>query len=156
MSKDIKLKVKLCAYTKGILPDNLIGEVNKEPEGHIYARKYGEWVDLGTTDIGQVIKLAENSGLNLIPTENPKEYELSIRQEILDNLPAILEDDTTYYIIENIPDLYINGGTVYSDGSNEFSEEVEYGQIISGGYASTTNFDLILLAINSKGVNNGN
>lgn len=156
MSKDIKLKVKLCAYTKGILPNNLIGDVDKEPEGHIYARSYGKWVDLGTTDIGQIIKLANNSGLNLIPTENPKEYKLSIRQEILDNLPTIFEDDTTYYIIENIPDLYINGGTAYSDGNNDFSNLSQYGQIINGGNAFTNNFDLILLAINSKGVNNGN
>lgn len=155
MSKEIKLKVKLCAYTKDILPRNLIGEVPKEPIDHIYARAYGKWIDLGTTDIGQVVKLAEKSGLNLIPTENPKEYLLSIRQEVLKELPIVLEDDTTYYILDRTPEIYINGGTSYSDGVEELTIN-EYQYKIFGGKASTTSFDLNLLPIDNKGVYNGN
>ena len=31
-----------------------------------------------------------------------------------------LNENTTYYTYERTPDLYINGGTAFSDGNNEY------------------------------------
>ena len=149
---NIKLKVKLSAYTKGILPKNLISDVPETPKDHLYVRKYGEWIDLENTQLGQIIKLPVNSGLTLTPTEDKNVYELTLNQEILKELPLELLDDTTYYIINTEPELFINGGTAYSDGTDPDITNNEYGQIIKGG----SNYTLELLPINAKGVNNGN
>lgn len=162
---DIKIKAKLQAYTKGILPTKLSqlendvdfiedaqGSIDKD--GKYYVRHDGQWVDItppepSTSDI----ILADNSGLNL---EKDGEYrKLSIRQVTSDEYPSTIEEDTTYYIVENTPDVYINGGTAFSDGNNDYVDSSEYQFNINGGNANAQ-FDLDLLPINAKGVYNGN
>lgn len=148
--EDIKLKVKLSAYTKGTLPDNLVSDAPKD--NFIYGRKNGEWIDIRLSEVGQIIRLPLNSGLTLEKTDQDNIYLLSINQKILNELPTELLDDTTYYIIENKPELFINGGTAYSDGDDDTITEEEYNEVILGG----SNYTLELLPINNKGVYNGN
>ena len=147
---NIKFNVKLSAYTRGIIPD--VSEFIKDApaDGKIYGRKDNNWVNIKDQILDQQIIVEKGSGLNLTQLEGNKQA-LSIRQQILNKLPDIFEDDTTYYIVENTPDLYINGGTAYSDGENEYVDVIEYGQIILGG----ANFVLDLLPTNNEGVYNG-
>lgn len=148
--ENIKLKARLCAYTKGTLPDNLVTDAPKDDI--LYGRKNGKWVDIRLGELGQIIKVPLNSGLTLKETEEPNIYLLTLNQEVLKELPLELLDDTTYYIIDNKPEIYINGGTAYSDGNNDIITDNQYGGIISGG----SNYVLELLPINSKGEYNGN
>ena len=153
---NIKLKVKLGAYTKGTipkLPDNLVKDVPND--GKEYVRKYGEWVELSSLDLGQIIRLPEDSGLNLIEKiiDGKSIYELSIRQKVIKETEfRDAENDTTYYLVNEKPELFINGGTAYN--SDEDMGDI-IGQIVSGG-SSISTFTLGLLPINSKGVYNGN
>ena len=153
---NIKLNVKLSAYTKGIFPDTskfiTDAQGSIDHDDRLYGRKNDEWVDIKNEFLDQEIIVEEGSGLNLIKLEGNKSS-LSIRQKIIKNKNLIIEEDTTYYLTENTPDIYINGGTAFSDGNNEFTDTSEYGQIIIGG---RSNIDIILLPLNSKGVYNGN
>lgn len=119
---NIKLKAKLSAYTKGIIPD-ASQELITEP----------------------------GSGLDIETLEN-KKRKISLRQQILKELPEETEEDITYYIDEQIPNMYIDGGTAFSDGNNDYVDNIEYNQIID----CKKDYDLDLLPINSKGVYNGN
>lgn len=159
---DIKIKGKIKAYTKGIIPTKTSqlyndGETGEKPfieeapkDSQYYARKDGEWQSL-EGELNKVnIKLPEGSGLNL--DIEGKENLLSIRKEegFEEDLPKELEEDTTYYTFSS-PSLFISGGTAFSSGNNEFVLENEYKTITSGGTASTTSF-IKIIPLNSKGV----
>lgn len=160
---DIKLKVKLSAYTKGVIPtklsqlendENYITEAPKDE--FAYARKDGKWLKLDSVEFGDNVGLLDKSGL-LLKKEGNKAW-LGIDQKILnqedfDQLTS-LNENTTYYTYERTPDLYVNGGTAFSDGSNEFVDINQYGLEINGGKA-ISNYELKLLPINAKGVYNG-
>ena len=160
---DIKLKVKLSAYTKGVVPtklsqlendENYITEAPKDE--FAYARKDGKWLKLDSVEFGDNVGLLDKSGL-LLKKEGNKAW-LGIDQKILnqedfDQLTS-LNENTTYYTYERTPDLYVNGGTAFSDGSNEFVDINQYGLEINGGKA-ISNYELKLLPINAKGVYNG-
>ncbi len=154
---NIKLNVKLSAYSKGIVPvkPDLEDYVKEAPKDNItYGRKNGEWVDIKDTIIEPSIELPENSGLNLNIKENNK-YELSVRQSIISDKSQIIEDDTTYYLLEETPDLYINGGTAFSS-KGEIDDLVEpFTKSFEGGKANTIYYQINTLPINSKGEYNG-
>lgn len=178
--ENIKLRARLSAYTKGILPSKIseleqdIDYITDVPDdGSIYMRRHNEWVRVveddepsenpeepinpGETIIGG-ITLAENSGLKLV-RDNGKNI-ISVKQQVLidSEIPSDFEceEDTTYYIVETTPNTYINGGTAFSDGYTDsiLDEEVEseYTQIIFGGNCNQRNFDVMLKPLNSKGV----
>lgn len=164
--ENIKLRAKLSVYSKSVLPTKLsdlerdidfITEPEDNGEGDIWVRKYGEWVK-AEGYIGKNIGLDENSGLNLIRKD--PEYLLSIRQKIIKDSDITddfnYEDDTTYYIIDTKPEVFINGGTAFTDGGYDsiLEEDLpsEYNCILSGGSSNQKDFDLILLPIDSKGV----
>lgn len=147
MADTINLKVKLSAYTKGIIPDysNFVTEAPND--GKIYARKDKEWVDIKDEYQGYKVVVGENSGLDIKHIDNATD-ELSIRQWVglESELPSILESDKTYYTIDNtLPNYYLLGGTAYSE------EEESFEQIMQGGTAITRNFDITLQAMNSRG-----
>lgn len=145
---DIKLKVKLSAYSKLPILD-YINDVPKSTEDKIYGRKNGQWVeleDIGTSDI----IVEEGSGLDLIEKDE-HHRSLSVRQ-YLGIEPEIFEDDTTYYIVEITPNLFINGGTAFSSGYEEFNILNQFKTTINGGNSSTVTWELELKPLNSKGV----
>lgn len=143
---DINLKIKLSAYSK-LRINNYITEAPSDDK--IYGRKDNEWVPIDEISSVSDIQLTENSGLNLIPTlENTRE--LSIKQYI-GIKPDTIEDDTTYYIIDSTPELFINGGTSFSDGYEDISDN-DYETDYIGGKT----FTIELLPLNAKGVYNGN
>lgn len=162
MGQTIKLNVRLSAYTKGALPDlsqyltDAQGSIDKDDK--VYARKNGEWVDIKTLDSDEQFIIAQpGSGLDLIQDEvELNNYYISIRQKTgkLSDIQHF-EDDTTYYILDEQPEEYINGGTAFSDGNNDFIDSSEYQYNINGGQAHAI-FELELLPINSKGVYDGN
>ena len=143
---DIKIKTKLRAYSKGILPtkvsdlENDLDFIPDAPkDGQIYARKDGSWKDISDINLDTIIALANRSGLNLEYDAEERTYTLGIRKEELTNLelPVILQDDTTYYVLDLDPNTFIDGGTAYSSGNNEFVEESEYTISFDGGNCHT-------------------
>lgn len=166
----IRIRAKLSAYTKGLIPTKVSQLENDEEyiteapkDEFAYVRKDGEWLKLNSTELGDNIELLDNSGLILKKEDN--KAQLGIDQEILsqeefDKLQE-LNSNTTYYIYERTPDLYVNGGTAFSDGGNEYVDLSQYGLEIKGGKAdsnkidSTMKFELELLPINAKGVYDG-
>lgn len=140
---NIKLKVKLSAYSKGIIPDVSKFIEDAPVDNKVYGRKNNEWVDIKADVLDQQIIIEKGSGLNIKHIE-PNIDSLSVRQSVITNQKEIVDEDTTYYLIENTPDLYIVGGTAFLD-------EDGYNQKIIGGNASTTIFDETLLPINSEG-----
>lgn len=169
--ENIKLRAKLSVYSKNVLPTKLsdldqdldyITEPPVDEDDSAWARKNGEWVKVEEY-AGSNIHLDEDSGLNLVRKET--ESLISIRQKILKDSEITddfeYEDDTTYYIVDTTPQIFINGGTAFSDGyTDEILEEeipAEYNCILSGGLSNQKEYDLILLPIDSKGVlYNGN
>ena len=168
--ENIKLRAKLTAYAKGILPSKLsdleqdIDFIKDAPiDDSSYARKNGEWVKVENCECdpnleGDDIQLAEDSGLNLEKDGN--KATLSVRQKVLvdSEIPNDFEyeDDTTYYILETTPNLYINGGTAFSDERvdiilNEKTPS-EYRYFVYGGDCKQAKIDLVLQPLNSKGV----
>lgn len=154
---DIKIRAKLKAYTKGLLPTKLSELDNdlklsnfendmdfvtdvKEADGKIYARVKGRWVDIDDslvrTDIYNY-PTAETSGLHII--KNGQDYYLGIKKwegnELELNFP--LEEDTTYYVEELTTNTFVDGGTAFSNGGNEYVTYNEFAGEISGGNAST-------------------
>lgn len=157
----IRIRAKLSAYTKGGIPTKLSqleNDIDAPKDGNIYARQDGHWVSLGNSDFGDDISLPENSGLNL--TKEGNKAQLSIRQKVLidSEIPSdyVYEDDTTYYILETTPNLYINGGTAFSDKHEDYilKEEIqsEYKENIFGGKNTGNTFSINLQPLNSKGV----
>lgn len=171
MAQNIKLNVKLSAYTKGALPtppdlSNYLkdAEGSIEHDGKVYARKNGDWVDIRTLDAdNQYIIANKGSGIDLIEDDVKKDtYYISARQKEIteanfNNLTIdSIEDDTTYYVINNSPEYYVNGGTAYSNGDNDYVDDSEYDFNISGGNSKQKDFSFNLLSIDAKGVYNGN
>lgn len=151
---NIKIKVKLSAYTKGALPDisNLIPDT--PDDNKIYARKNNTWVDindeLDKTDL--ITDLASGVELELV---GPSTYRIAQKkwEGYIDELPEELEEGTIYYAIENKnqkADVIVQSGTAYSE------ENTEIRQTLVGGNASTTDFDYVMLPMNARGEYNGN
>lgn len=143
---EIKLNCRLKAYTRGIYSGYL---TDAPKDDKLYARKNGQWEVVEQTTPVEHVKLAENGGLKFNEQE-----ELLIKQWAGDSEDfeyIIVEDDTTYYIADNTPEVYVNGGTVFSEGNNDFIDNSEYSQVMNGGLANTNQFDLVLEPINSKG-----
>ena len=155
---DIKIKAKLNAYTKGIIPD--VSEFIKDvkDDGNVYVRKYGEWVEANNALKNEIIRVAENSGLNLVYDATDNSYTLSIRKEELTQTEfeelTQLESDTTYYVEEQTANVFDDGGTAFSDGNNEFVYHSEFTSEVNGGNADSI-ANIIMNPLNSKGVYNG-
>ncbi len=137
----INLTVKLAAYTKGIIPDVTSYIKDVPNDGQSYVRVYREWKVFKPIDI----TVDSDSGLSIIDIdEQTKKLKLNQwtgKEEDLDILVA----NTTYYIIDNIADTFIDGGTSFSD------EQEDYLINISGGTVSTSTYDIQLLPLDSKG-----
>lgn len=144
---DIKLNIKLSAYSKGVIPD-VSNYLTEAPEdGKLYGRKDKQW-EVIPNQLTNILT-DENSGIKIDYNED-NTINISAKQFTgKEDEIAEFQNDYTYYIVENTPDLYINGGTAYSDEENEFEDTVK------GGNASTSSFELNTLPIDSKGVYNG-
>ena len=154
---NINIKAKLKAYTK---IDNIITDAPKD--GEIYGRKDGEWekikieIPLSPTEI-QPTEPTENgaSGLN-IEKLDINNYRIGIRKwenskEEFEKLTH-LQSDTTYYVREATPNVFINGGTAFDDGTDGFIQDYSsYNAIIRGGSASTTVFTEEYHTTNARG-----
>ena len=158
---DIKIKAKLKAYTKGVLPTKLSDLENDEHfiqeaplDGSIYGRKLGTWQNIDKALDKTVLEVPENSGLNLSYEDATSTYTISVRQENITelDLPNSLENDTVYYVENLHASVFIDGGTSFSEGNNEYITLNEFSTTIDGGVASTINFNNVLLPLNSKGV----
>ena len=84
---NIKIKAKLQAYTKGILPtkvselENDLDFISDVTEQGIYVRAKGEWIKADDALDKTKIQLLDNSGLNLIdPPEGSFTYQIGIRK----------------------------------------------------------------------------
>lgn len=154
--KTIKLKATLSAYTKLDIPELTKNIVYEAPDDDkLYGRKNKQWEEIILPKGNKELRV--KNGLNLETTDEA--YILSIKQQTLLNkdLPKKLEEDTTYYVIDNTPDFYMNGGTAYSDeieliNNKEYSS---YRKEMFGGDSTTKIFDIDLLPIDNKGVYNG-
>ena len=106
---DIKIKAKLKAYTKGILPTKVselendlhfIEDVNGDG---VYVRAEGQWIRADQALEKTIIELVDDSGLDLIdPPLGSNVYQLGIRkwEGTQLELPNTLENDKTYYVEE--------------------------------------------------------
>lgn len=158
---NINIKAKLRAYTKGIIPVNisqLYNDLNFIPDapdnGVTYGRKNNEWVDIDDMVTHTTLAVTEDSGLNLAVTG--RDYVLNIKKyEITQSeLPSELEADTTYYVLDQEPNNYINGGTAFSSGNNDYIDISEFSVITNGGHANTQ-ANILMYPINAEGVYNG-
>lgn len=153
---DIQIKVKLRAYTKGIIPD--VSEFIKDAplDGNTYGRQDGKWINIKDAFSQKDIELAENSGLNLDYDSSNYQYTLGIRKyEINESeLPNVLEADTTYYVVSDHPNIFIHGGTAFSNGNNEYVSLPQFTSTLYGG-TSSDNPERKFYPINSEGVYNG-
>lgn len=114
---DIKLNIKLRAYTRGIIPDtsNFIQEA--PDDGEAYVRMNKSWVNIKDIITDQIIEVAENSGLTLTQKEeNSNTYILSTNEVVCEDLPNVLQENVTYYI----PDDVLNVNNV--DDSDDINE----------------------------------
>ena len=171
---NIKLKVKLSAYTKGAIPHKVSELINDEhfiPEapndGQIYARQNNEWRNIKDAQERQEVITHEKSGIIINEVDlNTIDISLDKWEGNFSDLPDILNEGTIYFVAEDRVDLILIGGTAYSDGwyDDEFDDETdkdfikdsyepsEYDDIIFyGGTASTAQFELELIPVNCKG-----
>lgn len=162
---DIKIKAKLKAYTKGILPTKVSDLLNDldfisdvKNDGNVYVRKFGEWIEANNALKNEIIRVAENSGLNLVYNPEDNSYTLSIRKEDLTQtefeLLNQLQSDTTYYVAEQTANTFDDGGTAFSDGNNEFVDYTEFTSQVNGGQANSV-ANIEINPLNSEGVYNG-
>ena len=159
---NIRIKAKLRAYTKGILPTKVSELENDEHyiheapiDEHIYGRRNGAWENIDTALDRTIIKLAEEEpGLNLSYDPLISTYTIGVRQKSITELelPIELEDDTVYYVESLHPNVFSDGGTAFSDGGNDYITTSEFDADINGGVANTTIFNSEILPLNSKGV----
>jgi hypothetical protein len=176
----IRIRAKLSAYTKGVIPtkvsqlendENFVKDLNESQSNNFYYVRVrepnsteGKWVQINSDSFGDEIDyLGDNSGLIIKKEGNIARLKIDqyiLSQEEFDRL-SNLDGNATYYVYENTPDLYINGGTAFSDGNNEYVDLSQYGIEMNGGRAdsneksSIMKFELELLPINAKGVYNG-
>ena len=157
--ENIQLNIKLSAYTKGILPkkvsdlENDLYYISDAPNDDIiYARKNNDWIDIN--EVKNKLSILVGPGIQKEDI-SLNEILLSLKQWVgnIEDLPT-LQDDFIYYVIENKPDLFIVGGSAFSDGENDFVDSSEFNKIYVGGNANTSIFDIITLPIDSKGVSN--
>ena len=154
---NIPIKVKLHAYTKGILPD-LSDYIKDVPDdGEVYVRKYKEWIVATKALEKTKVKVKDNSGLGIAYEVETDTYTLWVKKEDLtqtefENLTQY-EEDTTYYVENQTPNTFIDGGTAFSDGNNEYVILSSYNEEIDGGNAFT-DVPETLFPINAKGVYN--
>lgn len=157
---NINIKAKLKAYTKGIIPVN-ISQLNNDldfisdvEQDGVFARKTGEWININDALVRTRILIPEDSGLNL--EQDGYDYTLSVRkQDILQkDLPNVLENDTVYYVLDLTADEYINAGTAFSNGNNEYVIESDFNSLMNGGDASSQ-ANIFIKPLNSQGVYNG-
>lgn len=148
---NIKLNINLSAYSKGVIPD--VSDFIKDApnDGKFYGRHNKEWASLEDFIVDQQVDVQEGSGLTIVKRQDGQPDLLSVRQQVVDTLPVELEDDTTYYVIDNTPDLYLNGGTAFSDGHNDLVESSEYTEEIEGGSSGVVVETVSLEPVNSKG-----
>lgn len=156
---DIKIKSTLKAYTKGVIPD-ISGFITDCPDdSKVYARKYGEWVDASKALEKTKLTTYEDSGLFLKHDIDLDTYTLGVLKKDLTQVKfeqlSSLENDTTYYVADQTANTFVDGGTSFSDGNNEYVTLNEYTETIDGGNSFTTNFDKIMNPLNSEGVYNG-
>lgn len=153
---NLQLKVTLSAYTKGVIPDTSQFLTDAPDDGNIYGRQNNEWVEINQV-AGDNLILSDNSGLILNREGNT--VELSIDNQFLTedefkNLSQV-DPNAIYYIKEDPIQLFINGDTAFTDGYFDqiLQEQIPsaYNEIINGGSASTINFDLIMIPLNSLG-----
>lgn len=166
---NIKIKATLKAYTRGLLPtkvselENDLHFVSDVDKPGLYVRKQGEWVD--ASDALEEVKLItpQNSGLNIYEIKPGTEFELSIRKKELtqtqfEESPDYnnLEEDTTYYILDQTANVYLTCGTAFSDGDGDFEYSFDslFNSIVNGGSAASI-MDVIIKPLNSRGVYNG-
>ena len=152
--RTINLKVKLSAYTRGVLPTKLSqlqNDIDAPLDGKLYGRKNGQWLDIDDVLENNIVLIDEDSGLDREQIDKSR-IKLSIRkwEGKYEDLPTIFESDKVYYVTENKPDLIMVSGTAYSDENEEFI------QTISGGNAFTQKFDITCLSMNAKGEFYGN
>lgn len=160
---DINIKAKLKAYSKGVIPVNisqLYNDLDFIPDApndsKIYARKDKAWINVDEELRRTTLSLDDNSGLNLDFNPDTLNYTLSVRKkDILKNqLPNTLEHDTVYYVMELTPNNYINGGTAFSNGDNDFVDISDFNSFMNGG-AANTQANVFVYPTNSEGVYNG-
>ena len=160
---DIKIKAKLRAYTRGLLPtkisdlENDLDFIPDAPDdGSIYGRQDKEWVNIDQALAKTILELKENSGLNLSYDPNTSTYTLSIRKEDITQLelPNILEPDTTYFVEDLTANIFDDGGTAFSQGNNDYITISEFKSEMDGGNA-TSIANIIMNPLNSEGVYNG-
>lgn len=158
---DLKLKVKLKAYTKAMIPDVSKFIEDAPKDNKVYGRKDGDWVNIDSSLVKtRILPRDNNSGLDIEPVGD--DYLIGIRkwEGKSSDIPNNLEPDTTYYGYESTPNYYLDGGTAYSstyyDDILEQNEEVAIDLVLDGGNYNTRVFNLELLPIDSKGEYNGN
>lgn len=165
---NIKIKATLKAYTRGLLPtkvselENDLHFVVDVDKPGLYVRKQGEWVNVDDSLIRTQIFTPENSGLDL--EQVGYDYNIKIKKYDIkqSELPSELEEDTTYYVLDQTANLYINGGTAFSsDNNNVYSFMSTFNDKLIGGKASSNNpqsedaFTSYMKPLNSQGVYNG-
>lgn len=178
-TQTIRLTAKLSAYTKGLIPTkvsqlendkNYVTDLNEEQSNNLYYVRVrepnsteGKWIQINSDSFGDEIDHLDNSGLIIKKEGNIARLKIDqyiLSQEEFDRLSS-LDGNATYYIYERTPDLYVNGGTAFSDGGNDYVDLSQYGIEMKGGKAdsdkinSTMKFELELLPINAKGVYDG-
>ena len=141
-----KLNVKLSAYTKGFIPD--VSEFIKDApkEGVLWGRQDGEWVNVDDVLQNNIVIVDEDSSIERIEIDKST-IKLKMKEWIGKQVdfPETLQPYYTYYTYDEKPDLFLLGGTAYSD------EDSEYGDILYGGNARTLSFTSELIPMNAKG-----
>lgn len=162
MADNIKIRVRLAAYTRGILPTKIsqleqdIDYVTEAPKDDgVYGRYNGEWTEVIS---GNQVLIDPGSGLDKEEL-NKQQIKLSIRQWVGDkeqynNLPDT-ENDKTYYVY-NAREIkfYLDGGNAFTDSAiitTNMEIDNILGNIIDGGKSTTYKADLYLEGIDSKG-----
>lgn len=137
----IDLKAKLSAYTKGILPtkvsqleNDLDYVIDVEADNVVYGRR-------ATVDIESGAITHEWVKTEWVGTEEQLDEEIELHG---------FKPEITYYVVEDVPNLYVDGGTSFTN----VEEGVSFEEELNGGSSSTSSFEIELKPINSKGVTN--
>lgn len=80
--RTINLKVKLSAYTRGILPTKLSqleNDIDAPINGKLYGRRDGNWVDIDDVLENNIVLVDEGSGLDRVEIDKSR-IKLSIRK----------------------------------------------------------------------------
>lgn len=156
--RTIKLKVKLRAYTRGVIPDVSKFIEDAPQDGILYGRRDGQWLNIDDVLENNIVLVDPGSGLDKVEIDKSR-IKLSIRQwtgsnEEYEALPD-LQNDKVYYVYDSREiQFYLDGGTAFTD-SDVITEDMEIdnilGNIIDGGNSTTYKANLYLEGIDSKG-----